>query len=251
MKRIILAFLLALIFFNSPLSYGKDYGWGIVPNKDHVAPDPGPLYKELINKHNAYYIGDSKEKTIYLTFDTGYENGNTEKILNVLIDENVNACFFMTGHFLRENKDLVKRISDAGMVCGNHTWSHPKLTLLSKEKINDELIKVENLYSEITGKKMSKFVRPPEGMLSDQTLTYLDELGFTSVYWSLAFNDWHLDKQHGWEHSYNYVMDHIHNGAIILMHSVSQDNTDAIRKIIQDLKKDGYQFGSLENLCLI
>ena len=246
MKKILILLLLFIPFSFSVNA--KDYGWGLVPSKNHEAPDPGPIYQKLIDDHNAFYIGNSNLKTIYLTFDMGYENGNTSAILDCLKEENVNACFFVTGHYLKNNPELILRMAKEGHIVGNHTWSHPKITKLSYDELALELSKVEDLYTKITGREMSKFARAPEGLISDEALTNFDNLGYTSVYWSLAYKDWNHDN--GWEYSYNYVMEHIHNGAIILMHAVSKDNAQALKKILIDLKKEGYQFASLENLYL-
>lgn len=250
MKKLIFLFTVFICVSFSTSVEAKTYGWGFRRNDSHKSVEIGSELNTLISNHNAYYMGNASSKEIYLTFDTGYEIGITEKILNVLKKENVKAAFFVTGHFLRENSDLVIRMVDEGHIVANHTWNHPDLSKLSIEEMNSELSRVEEKYKEITGQEMLKFVRPPRGTLSDTMLENLDHLDYYTVFWSLAFVDWHIDKQRGWLYSYENVMDNIHNGAIILLHTVSKDNGDALEKIIVDLKAQDYQFVPLTNLIV-
>lgn len=245
LKRFIILLTLFLTSFKGV--YAKEYGWGLVPTNDHKRPDVGSLYQGLIDKHNAFYIG-SDDKKIFLTFDCGYESGETPAILDVLAKTNTPACFFVTGHYLRSNPELVKRMHSDGHVVANHTWSHKKVTRLSIDELKRELDLVSDKYKEITGATMPKLMRAPEGVISEELLANADKLGYYNVYWSLAFRDWL--KQEGWERSYHYVIDHIHNGAIILMHSTSKDNQEALLKIITALRAEGYIFGNIEELML-
>ena len=226
----------------------ENIGWGIPRSKDGIQPFPGKEYDELIRTNDAYYIGSPDEKVIYLTFDTGYEIGNTSIILDVLKEHHVPTTFFVTGHFLTEQKDLVKRMADEGHIVGNHTWNHPNLTTIPKDQFIKELTLVEEAYKEITNKEMIKVVRPPEGCLNQQTLDYAKEMGYYTIMWSLAYVDWKIDSQQGWEHPYNQILERVHPGAIILMHSVSKDNADALDKLIPKLKEEGYEFKSIQYL---
>jgi peptidoglycan-N-acetylmuramic acid deacetylase len=228
----------------------KSYGWGMPVNKKGQRPNPGSLYEGILAKHNAFWIDKTTEKRIYLTFDAGYEAGYTIQILDVLREHDVNATFFLTGDYLKKEVDIVKRIVKDGHIIGNHTWSHPDLSKITKEKYAEELKLFEDKYFEITNKQMMKIMRPPSGQFSDRSLQIADELGYTNIFWSLAFKDWEINNQHGWEYSYNNIMKRIHPGAIILLHNVSKDNADALERVIIDLRKDGYQFGSISQLLI-
>lgn len=224
------------------------YGWGFRPNNNHDTPDIGEKYSTIISNHNAYYVGDTNDNNIYLTFDTGYDDGNVEKILDILKEKNVMACFFTTGHFMKSRPDLILRMYNEGHIVGNHTYNHPKLTNLNLVETEEELLKVEKLYSEITNQEMKKYMRPPEGLISEESLTNTDKLGYKTILWSLAFKDWEKNVFHGNDYSYHKVINNIHNGAIILLHTVSKDNLDDLPMIIDGLTNQGYQFSSLDDL---
>ncbi len=226
----------------------QSIGWGIPRSKDEIQPFPGNVYDELIRSNDAFYIGNPDEKIIYLTFDTGYEIGNTSVILDVLKKHDVPTTFFVTGHFVTEQADLVKRMATEGHIVGNHTWNHPNLTTVSKEKFVEELTSIEKAYTDITGQEMVKFLRPPEGCISQQMLDYAKEMGYYTIMWSLAYVDWEIDGQKGWEHPYHEILERVHPGAIILMHSVSKDNADALDQLIPKLREKGYEFKSIQHL---
>ncbi|XMB66850.1 polysaccharide deacetylase family protein [Mycoplasmatota bacterium zrk1] len=228
------------------LATANSYGWGYKKNGNE--PPSIGKYEEIISPYDVIYIGDTSTKDVYLTFDTGYETGNTSTLLDVLTEENVPATFFVTGHFMRKHPELIKRMYDEGHIVGNHTWSHPDLTSITSKEVELELSKIENKYFEITNSKMLKFVRPPRGTFSPKSLKTLTDLGYVTVLWSLAHVDWHQNSNRGWEYAYNSVMDNIHNGAVILMHSVSEDNTLALERIIEDLKTKEFKFKPLTNL---
>ncbi|XMB85699.1 delta-lactam-biosynthetic de-N-acetylase [Mycoplasmatota bacterium WC44] len=228
------------------LGISNSYGWGYQKQGNNT-PSIG-RYNEIISPYDVFYVGDTDKKEIYLTFDTGYETGNTSHLLDTLKEHNVPAAFFVTGHFISEHPELIKRMYDEGHIVGNHTWSHPDLTSLTGKEVELELSKIENKYYDITNTEMLKFIRPPRGTFSPKSLTALDDLGYVTVFWSLAYVDWYQNQQRGWEYAYNSVMDTIHNGAIILMHTVSNDNKEALEQILTDLDKQGYQFKPLTNL---
>ncbi|HAX73991.1 MAG TPA: delta-lactam-biosynthetic de-N-acetylase [Firmicutes bacterium] len=241
---------LLLGFISTPIKAEKSpyIGWGIPKSKDHSQPFPGEEYDKIIRENAAYYIGSPTEKIIYLTFDTGYENGNMPQILDVLKKNNVSATFFVTGHFMKENADLVLKMYNDGHIVGNHTWHHPDLTAISKERFVEELTLIEDEYEKITGQKMVKFLRPPEGHFNQNVLDQAKDMGYYTMFWSLAYIDWHVENQRGWEYAYNQVLDRIHPGAIILMHSISKDNSSALDYLIPELRKQGYEFKSLQYL---
>lgn len=224
--------------------------WGFKKARDEVPPEAGESYDQLIAKYDAFYKGNPSEKVIYLTFDNGYENGYTEKILDVLKKEHVPATFFVTGHYLETAPELAKRMVNEGHIIGNHSWSHPDFTQISDGKIKEELDRVKQKTQELTGQKEMVFLRPPRGIFSERTLKVARDEGYIHVFWSLAFIDWKVDQQRGWEYSYNEMMKQIHPGAVLLLHTVSKDNADALEKAIQDLKKRGYTFASLNDFLL-
>lgn len=221
--------------------------WGFKKGQNEQQADAGPHLEKLLAKYGGFYKGDSKSKTIYLTFDNGYENGYTSKILAVLKKEKVSATFFVTGHYIESQPKLVKQMVKEGHIIGNHSWFHPDLTTNSDDEIRDELDRVRIETAELTGQKKMKYVRPPRGILSERTLKVAKDAGYTHVLWSLAFVDWNVDQQKGWKYSYDNIMKQIHPGAVILLHTVSKDNADALEKVIKDLKKKGYEFKSLDD----
>lgn len=219
--------------------------WGFGVTNKGKNPDIGS-YEEILNKHNAIYVG--KKENVYFTFDTGYETGNTSKILDTLKEKNVKATFFVTGHFMKTNKDLIKRMCEEGHIVGNHTWGHPKISKIGNEKIEEEINKLNNEYEEIIGSKMPKYFRPPCGDFDERSLTKLDEMGYKTVFWSLAYKDWLKDEVKGANYAYDSVMSKIHGGAIILLHTVSKDNTDALGKIIDGCREKGYIIANIDSI---
>ena len=221
-------------------------GFGLSGIGKNMRPNVGG-YKNIIESNGGVYIGpDTKE--IYLTFDCGYENGYTLSMLDTLKENNVKALFFITGHYLNSSKDIVKRMIDDGHLVGNHTYTHKDFSKSSNEQILEDIRKLEKEYESIMGVSMSKYVRPPRGDFDERSLKLLKDNGYTSVFWSLAYVDWDKSKFNGNNYSYDRVMSRIHNGAIILMHTVSKDNESDLDKIIKSLKSDGYIFKSINNM---
>ncbi len=243
MKKII-SILILSIFISFDLK-SNAYGFGLVNKKD-MRPNIGK-YENILKNNNAIYIGnDSKE--LYLTFDCGYENGYTNQILDTLKETNTKAIFFITGHYLNSASDIVLRMINEGHIIGNHTYSHKDFTKSSNVEIINDVSKLEELFKEKTNKEMSKYVRPPRGEFDERSLKLLKDNGYTSVFWSLAYVDWNKDVFNNNDYSYRQVMKKIHNGAIILMHTVSKDNAVDLNKIILKLKNDGYIFKSLDSM---
>lgn len=253
-KLFILLLAVACLFliFDIPVDAvsNKPIHWGFKKATDEVPPEAGEAYDELLKKYDAFYKADPNKKVIYLTFDNGYENGYTAKILDILKKEKVPATFFVTGHYLESAPDLVKRMVQEGHIVGNHSWSHPDFTQVSNDKLVEELHSVKRKTEELTGQKEMIFLRPPRGIFSERTLKVAQDAGYIHVFWSLAFVDWNVNQQKGWEYAYNHIMRQIHPGAVILLHTVSKDNADALEKAIQDLKKKGYTFASLNDYLL-
>lgn len=222
--------------------------WGFQKKGNHQTPEIGLLYESLLEKYGSFFVGDTTKKNIYLTFDNGYENGYTTDILDVLKKKEVPAAFFVTGHYLTENEDLIRRMVDEGHIVGNHSWHHPDLTKVSDIRLKKELKLVEEEYKKITGKTDMMYLRPPRGIFSERTLKLSKDHGYVNVFWSLAFVDWNTDQQKGWKYAYHNIMEQIHPGAIILLHTVSEDNAKALSKVIDDLREEGYTFKSLNDL---
>ena len=193
-------------------------------------------------------MGDTSKKVIYLTFDEGYENGYTSKILDTLKENNVKAAFFITMPYLKSQFDLVDRMVKEGHAVGNHTVHHPSMPEVTDDKkLEQELLELDLLFRAKTGIDM-KYLRPPKGEYSERTLKISRELGYRNVFWSLAYADWDVNKQRGTEYAHKIVLDNIHNGAVLLLHAVSKDNAEALGNIISDLKAQGYTFGKLDDL---
>lgn len=225
------------------------FGWGYKKNTEHQIPDIGK-YKEILNKYGAYYVDDSGEKNIYLTFDNGYEQGYTAEILDVLKKESVPAAFFVTGHYVESAPELIKRMVDEGHIIGNHSYHHPDFTVIDKDAIKKELETLEEAVAEVSDQKDIKLLRPPRGVFNDNTLKWTNELGLIHVFWSLAFQDWNVSEQKGPQYAIDQIMAQVHPGAIVLLHAVSSDNAEALEQIIQELKKQGYTFKSLDDLII-
>ena len=226
----------------------RKYSWSFVRKKDHLPPALEKQQVDLAQKYNAIYLGDTSKKVIYLTFDEGYENGYTSKILDTLKENNVKAAFFITMPYLKNQFDLVDRMVKEGHTVGNHTVNHPSMPEVTDDKkLEQELLELDMLFRERTGTDM-KYLRPPKGEYSERTLKISQELGYRNVFWSIAYADWDVNKQKGTEYAHKIVVDNIHNGAVLLLHAVSKDNAEALESIIKALKAQGYTFGTLDDL---
>ncbi|WP_153012061.1 delta-lactam-biosynthetic de-N-acetylase, partial [Tepidibacillus decaturensis] len=222
----------------------------IKKSKNHQPATTEKNYLELLEKHGGIFIGDTKQKELYLTFDNGYENGYTSQILDILKQKKIPAAFFVTGHYLKDQPDLVKRMVNEGHIVGNHSWSHPNMTEISDHQLKKELDKVKNLYTIITGEKEMHYVRAPRGVFSERTLALSYQNGYINVFWSLAYKDWDIHDQKGWKYAYDKIMEQVHPGAIMLIHTVSKDNAEALNKVLDDLLKKGYTFKSIDDLLV-
>lgn len=235
----------------SSVNQGSGYdntkiGWGL-KKVQGSQPEVPSSWQEMLKKYDSYYLGNTTEKTMYLTFDEGYENGYTAQILDVLKKTNTPAAFFVTGPYIKTQSELVKRMADEGHVVGNHTVNHPSMPDVSDEVLKKELSDLDGMYYDLTKKNM-KFLRPPRGEFSERTLALSKEIGYKSVFWSVAYADWDTNKQKGTENAIKQVTSQFHNGAIILLHAVSSDNANALEQIINIAKEQGYTFKSLEDL---
>ena len=263
-----------------------DGNWGLSFQQEGKSPI-GNATSEYLRQYNAYYIGDEKggasgsekdggkqaagagntdsgkqtantgntgagktgEKAIYLTFDAGYENGYTATILDVLKEEKVPAAFFVVGNFIEENPELVKRMTDEGHIVGNHTMHHPDMSAIADEAgFRKEMSELEAAYKEAVGRDMLKFYRPPQGKYSERNLEMANRMGYTTVFWSLAYVDWLQDSQPSREEALNILNKRIHPGAIVLLHSTSKTNAEILRELLQGWKAQGYVFKPISEL---
>ena len=198
--------------------------------------------------YNAYYLGDTSEKIIYLTFDEGYENGYTAQILDILKANDVKAAFFVTVPYIEQEPELVKRMVEEGHVVGNHSDTHPNMSTLSEADMAQEINNCNAAFEALTGRPIDPFFRPPAGEYSIRSLTQTNLMGYQTIFWSLAYQDWDVNNQPGKDAAYHSAVDYVHNGAIVLLHAVSQSNTEALDDVLKTLKAEGYQFKSLYDL---
>lgn len=238
---------LSSMFLSTAAISNSCYGWGYSKNDDNIRPYIGK-YEEELRDTNSFYVGNENDKVVYLTFDAGYDNGNMIDILNILDEKKVKGAFFLTGDFLNRFEDLVIEINNRGHIIGNHTWSHKNITKLNKEELENDVLKYENKLKEIIKSDVDYFFRPPEGLFNKTSLNYIKQLGYNTIFWSVAYKDWDTNNQNCMDKAVNSVIKNLHNGAIILLHSVSKDNVKALPVIIDKIKEEGYEIKTLYNL---
>lgn len=233
------------IFLGGALETGS---WGLSFQNEGSAPI-GPANAQTLASYDAAYLGDTAEKVIYLTFDAGYENGCTAKILDVLKTHQVPAAFFLVGNYMEKNADLVRRMVEEGHIVGNHTMHHHDMSKLSdKGAFAKELTDLEACFKEITGKELPRYYRPPQGIYSEENLRHAQELGYKTVFWSLAYVDWVSSSQPTKEEAFSKLIPRIHNGAVVLLHSTSATNADILDELLTKWEGMGYRFESIDKL---
>ena len=222
--------------------------WGLSFQSEGSAPI-GPANAQTLAKYDAAYLGDTSEKVLYLTFDAGYENGCTAKILDVLKSRKVPAAFFLVGNYMEKNADLVRRMVDEGHIVGNHTMHHHDMSKLTEETaFSRELTELETCFQDITGKALPKYYRPPQGIYSEENLRMAQKLGYKTVFWSLAYVDWLNNDQPSREEAFKKLLPRTHNGAVVLLHSTSSTNAEILDELLEKWESMGYRFASLEEL---
>lgn len=222
--------------------------WGLSFPSEGSAPI-GPANAQTLAKYDAVYLGDTGEKAICLTFDAGYENGCTAKILDTLKAHEAPGAFFLVGNYVEKNADLVRRMVSEGHIVGNHTMHHHDMSRLTdKEAFAKELTDLEDLFRDVTGKELPKYYRPPQGIYSEENLRMAKELGYRTVFWSLAYVDWQNDKQPTAEYAFGKLLPRTHNGAVVLLHSTSSTNAEILDELLTRWEDMGYRFISLEEL---
>ncbi len=222
--------------------------WGLSFQQEGKPP-VGNATADYLKQFQAFYVNQTDEKVIYLTFDAGYENGNTAPILDALKKHHAPAAFFLVGNYLETSPELVKRMVEEGHTVGNHTYHHPDMSRIStRESFNQELTDLEALYQQTTGQPMKKYYRPPQGKYSEANLRMAKDLGYTTFFWSLAYVDWYEDKQPSHEEAFKKLLGRIHPGAVVLLHSTSKTNGEILDELLTRWEEMGYRFGDLEEL---
>ena len=222
--------------------------WGLSFQQEGQQPI-GPADSKRLEKLGAAYVGNPEEKVLYLTFDAGYENGNTEKILNTLKKHNAPAAFFLVGHYVDKNRDLVRRMVEEGHIVGNHTMHHQDMSKLTDPAVfKKELQDLEQLFGEVTGKDLPRYYRPPQGIYSEENLKMAQEMGYHTVFWSLAYGDWNNDAQPTREQAFGKLLPRIHNGAVVLLHSTSRTNGEILDELLTKWEAMGYRFAPITQL---
>ena len=247
-QKIISAFLSSVLFLGvgTSLNASDTQSWYCKRQKDHLRP---PLGADIsyIEDFGGVYLGKD-EKVIYLTFDAGYENGNVERILDTLKKHEVEGAFFILENLINRNTELVLRMKEEGHLVCNHTARHKDMTKITEEEIKKEIRSLEALYAEKIGGELAPFFRPPEGKFDRKSMQIVSDMGYTTVFWSLAYADWDNNKQPAHGDAKKILNNNLHNGAIILLHPTSKTNADILDELITEWKAKGYRFGSLTEL---
>lgn len=219
--------------------------WGLSFQQEGKPP-VGNATAQYLEEYGGLYCVPTEEKTLFITFDAGFENGNTEKILDALKKHNVKAVFFLVGNYFETQPELVKRMVAEGHTVGNHTYSHPDMSAISdKASFQKELEKNAELYREITGEEMPRLYRPPQGKFCESNLKMAKELGYHTVFWSLAYVDWYENDQPTKEEAFGKLLPRIHPGAVVLLHSTSKTNGEILDELLTRWEEMGYTFGDL------
>ena len=254
---ILTCMMLVFVLFMQIITIGKSAttymsvvnDWGLGFGESGTQPR-GNISSEKLLEYDAYYIGSADDKVLYLTFDAGYENGYTASILDTLKKHNVPAAFFLVSHYLKNNKELVMRMYEEGHIVANHTSSHPDMSKITDVNgLKNELEPVEELFKSITGAELPKFYRPPQGKFNEKNLSAAKELGYKTVFWSLAYVDWDVKNQPECHYAMEKLTSRIHNGAVILLHSTSETNALILDEFIDCMLAEGYVFKPLSDLC--
>lgn len=233
---------------NKTVSTISDGNWGLSFQEEGQPPVANATAEELAG-YNAFYADDTDEKVMYITFDAGYENGYTEKILDVLKKHQVKAAFFLVGNYIETSPELVKRMMEEGHLVGNHTYTHPDMSSISTiGSFEKELKQLEEKYREVTGKEMKKYYRPPQGKYSESNLKMASDMGYKTVFWSLAYVDWYESDQPTKEEAFEKLIPRAHPGAIVLLHSTSRTNSEILDELLTRWEDMGYEFRSVEEL---
>lgn len=254
-KRRVLSVFLALwltVLAIPTAAAGQSYSWYCKRTTDHTRPRCD-ADMQFITQYGGYYIDphrtdDDSDRVVYLTFDAGYENGNVARVLDTLRQEQVSGAFFVLSHLIEHDTALVRRMLDEGHLVCNHTMKHRDMSRATDEELLRELQGLEQLFLEKTGCTMPKYYRPPEGRFSEANLRAAHAAGYRTIFWSFAYADWDNDHQLPREKAKQIILDHVHNGAVLLLHPTSATNAEVLGEVIRELKAQGYRFGTLDEL---
>lgn len=231
-----------------PAGSSASANWGLSFQEEGKAP-AGNASASYLKDFDAYFVEETEEKKIYLTFDCGFENGNTPAILDALKKHNAPATFFIVGNYMETSPDLVKRMVSEGHTVGNHTYHHPDMSKIGEMTVfQKELSDLETLYEETVGQPMTKYYRPPQGVYSESNLKMAQELGYKTFFWSLAYVDWYQDQQPSHEEAFTKLIPRIHPGAVVLLHNTSKTNGEILDELLTKWEELGYSFHPLSEL---
>lgn len=249
MKKILILLVAALTVISTAATVfaGRGFGWYCMRKKDHARPVCEPEMA-FISEHSGYFIGgDPDDKVLYLTFDAGYENGNVRRIVEVLDSHGAKGAFFVLENFIEKNEELVRKMRDGGHFICNHTCRHKDMSKTNGAEFEAELLALEDVARE-HGIELKKYYRPPEGRFSEENLIKAEQMGYATVFWSVAYADWDNNKQPPTEKAMRLLLENTHNGAVILLHPTSKTNADILDALLTAWENDGYRFGTLDEL---
>jgi peptidoglycan-N-acetylmuramic acid deacetylase len=235
------------LYYDTTQAAAREFMWYYLPHDEEEQPEPMEKAGYL-KDYDVIYIGSPDRKVIYLTFDDCPENGNISSILDVLEEHHAPAAFFMTEVFIRKHPDVIRRIDGDGYLVCNHTAHHVSVTRLSFDKLKAEIKGVEDAFREVTGKELDKYFRPPQGKFNETSLSYTEELGYTTVFWSFRYTDWEVNNQPSEDAAYNTIMKETHPGEIVLLHCQSKTNVKVLDRVLDSWEQQGYTFGSIADI---
>jgi peptidoglycan-N-acetylmuramic acid deacetylase len=225
-----------------------EYSWYTMPRTDGTPPAPQPEFS-FIGQFGGYWIGSPDSKVIYITFDAGYENGNTPQILDALKKHNATAAFFLVDHYIKTNPDLVKRMADEGHLVCSHSTNHKNMAAMTDlTTFKSEMSGVAERYKSVTGQDIAPYFRPPEGRFSELCLKYVQQMGYKTIFWSFAYKDWYVDAQPSASDAMNTIVKRTHPGMVALLHATSSTNAAILDDLLTEWEEMGYTFGSLDDL---
>jgi len=225
-----------------------EYSWYTMPKKDGTQPAPQPEF-DFVGQYGGYWIGSPDKKVIYITFDAGYENGNTPQILNALKKHNATAAFFVVDHYIKTNPELIKRMAEEGHLVCSHSTNHKNMAAMTNpDTFKSEMDGVAERYKSVTGQAMAPYFRPPEGRFSELCLKYAQQLGYKTIFWSFAYKDWYVDNQPSAQDAMNTIVSRTHPGMVALLHATSSTNATILDDLLTKWEEMGYTFASLDDL---
>lgn len=241
--------ILGIKVFADNIGDNTELNWYFVGRGKDVTPEAPKESASFLKDSYSFYLGDTSKKELYLTFDEGYEKGNTEAILDILKEVNVKAAFFVVKPYITSQAETVKRMDAEGHLVCNHTSHHPSMaSIQDTQKFNNEFKEVEDAYKSLTGKDMPKYFRPPMGKYSKASLQKTKDLGYKTIFWSFAYKDWLVDNQPSPSYAIDKIKKGVHPGCIMLLHAVSDTNTKVLKEVLLSLKEEGYEFKTLDEL---